>query len=76
MISNIYYRVSTFREAGLEAKWSKSKKGTPYLLAKQVEQKTWFVVTSDMFSRMKEVGVSQGFEEFTVAGNVFSISAN
>lgn len=74
MVTKIYYRVSTFREAGLEAKWSK-RSGKPYLVARKPDTKTWFVVTSDMFKRMEAVGVAEGFEEYTLLGNVLSISA-
>jgi hypothetical protein len=76
MITKLHYRVSTFREAGLEAKWSKTRIGKPYLVGRQCGQKTWFVITSDMFERMEEIGVMEGFEEFTLLGDVFSISVS
>jgi hypothetical protein len=74
MVTKLYYRVATFREAGLEAKWSK-RAGAPYLVARKAGTKTWFVVTSDMFERMGVVGVEKGFEEYTLLGNVLSVSA-
>jgi hypothetical protein len=73
--TKLHYRVSTFREAGLEAKWSKTQSGRPYLVAKQVSSKTWFVITARMFERMKKVGVFNAFEEHTLLGDVLSISA-
>jgi hypothetical protein len=75
MNTKIYYRVSTFREAGLEAKWSKTRAGRPYIVIREVGTKQWFVLTSDMFNRMQKVGVVQGFEEHTCLGHVFSVSA-
>jgi hypothetical protein len=75
MIAKIHYRVATFREAGLEAKWSKTRIGKPYLLGRQCGTKTWFVITSDMIERMEEVGIMEGFEEHTLLGNVFAVNA-
>ncbi len=74
MLTKLYYRVSTFREAGLEAKWSKTTAGQPYILARAVGTKSWYVVASNMFERMKKVGVIEGFEEHTLLGDVLSIS--
>jgi hypothetical protein len=73
MIAKIYYRVATFREAGLDAKWSKSGAGKPCIVAKVKNSIGYYVVTAAMFKRMQKVGVSQGFEEFTILGNAFSI---
>ncbi len=75
MLTKLYYRVSTFREAGLEAKWSKTQRGSPYLLAREVGAKTWFVITANMFERMKKVGILEAFKEHTLLGDVLSISA-
>lgn len=74
MLTKLYYRVSTFREAGLEAKWSKTRVGQPYIVARTVGAKSWYIVTKDMFERMKIVGVAEGFEEHTLLGDVLSIS--
>jgi hypothetical protein len=81
MVTKIYYRVSTFREAGLEAKWSKTPSGKPYIVARKSGSsdkvrpgKTWFVVTADMFKRMEAVGVAEGFEEHTLLGDMLSVS--
>lgn len=72
--TKLYYRVNTFREAGLEAKWSKTNIGSPYLVARKAGTKTWYKVTAGMFSRMEKVGVVEGFEEHTLLGDVLSIS--
>jgi hypothetical protein len=61
--AKVYYRVSTFREAGLEAKWSKRATGKPYLVAREVGTKTWYIITSNMFARMQTAGVVEGFKE-------------
>ncbi len=74
MITKLYYRVNTFREAGLEAKWSKTG-GRPYLLARGAEGKAWYVITANMFERMKKVGILAAFEEHTLLGDVLSIPA-
>ncbi len=75
MITKIYYRVNTFREAGLEAKWSKTQTGKPYLLARGAWVKAWFVITANMFERMKKVGILEAFKEHTLLGDVLSIPA-
>ena len=74
MTTKLYYRVSTFREAGLEAKWSKTRSGQPYIVARDVCGQ-WYVVTNVMFERMNIVGVVEGFNEHTLLGDVLSISA-
>lgn len=75
MIAKLYYRVSTFREAGLEAKWSKAHSRRPYLVGRQCGGKSWLVITSDMFARMEEIGVLEAFQEFTIKGTVVSTGA-
>lgn len=73
--TELHYRVATFREAGLDAKWSKSGAGKPCIVAKEKNTVGYYVVTAGMFRRMQIVGVIEGFKEFTVLGDIFSIKA-
>lgn len=75
------YRVQTFKDAGLEARWSKTSAGKPYIVARDPNASTehqrtkWWVVDNAMFETMKKVGVREGFDQHTLLGNVFSIAA-
>ena len=73
------YSVKTLREAGLEAKWSKTRNGAPILLARWPEaeldhqrQKFWFVDRM-MWSLMQRMGVVRGFDSATLLGDVFFV---
>ena len=68
------YRVSTFRDAGLESKWFKNRRGAPMIAARKTGGK-WYVVDASMFKRMQEVGVLEAFDERTMLGDYFSIPA-
>lgn len=71
--------VKTFRAAGLEAKWSKTRAGRPvmvcrYPLAKYRHQReTWWVVDSAMVRQMERQGIVEGFDSCTLLGDMFSI---
>lgn len=69
----ILYRVGTFREVGLDAKWSKTGRGEPYIGVKLPEQKTYTVCDAQMFKTMEREGIKQGYETHTVLGDIFSI---
>lgn len=69
------YRVTVFRQAGLEARWTKTGSGAPIIAARKPGDKTWFVVDSRMWDRMNQVGIFQGFEEYTLLGHLFSLPA-
>ena len=70
------YRVSTLREAGLEAKWSKSETGRPMMVARDPNAKSshqrdvWWLVDDKMWGTMKN-GIVKGFNSATLLGNVF-----
>ena len=74
------YRVKTFRDAGLEAKWGKTRSGTPCVFARSPDAKskhqreTWWMVDNAMWKRASVVGIRQAFEEHTLLGDVFSIA--
>tara|TARA_R110000772_G_scaffold39058_4_gene92051 strand:- start:5725 stop:5976 length:252 start_codon:yes stop_codon:yes gene_type:complete len=71
------YRVSTLRESGLEAKWSKSETGRPMMVARDPNAKsshqrnTWWIVDDPMWGTMKKHGIIDGFNSATLLGNVF-----
>lgn len=73
------YRVSTFRAAGLEARWGRNRKGAPRIYARDPDSKlrhqrdTWWEVTPNMFENMKTDGVRLAFAGFTLIGDLFWI---
>ena len=73
--------VTTYRQAGLEAKWGKRSNGAPVMLIRNPQadlshqRNIWWVVTAAMFDDMKKVGVKEGFKRHTLLGDVFSITA-
>lgn len=78
---NIQYNVSSFRSAGLEAKWGRARNGAPFIFARDPEAKrphqreTWWLVDGADFKRMQKVGIREGFNEATLLADVFSIPA-
>ena len=75
------YVVKTFRDAGLEAKWSRTRKGAPAIFARDPEAKTshqrekWWLVSKMMFEAMQAEGIREGFNSCTIFGDMFSIPA-
>ena len=75
------YRVSTFRTAGLEARWTRTHAGKPIIvvrnpLALREHQRTqWWAVTAGMWTSMQATGIIEGFTQHTLLGDVFSIPA-
>lgn len=72
------YRVNTFREAGLEAKWIRTN-GRPIIAVRdpngthEKQREGWWHCTSEMFNTMKKVGVRKGFHGATCLPAMFSI---
>jgi hypothetical protein len=71
-VYKIPYRVGSFKEVGLEAKWAKSPAGGPYIKARKPDG-CWYVVSKVMFDRIQKVGVLEGFDEHTLLGDIFSV---
>jgi len=67
------YRVGTFREAGLTAKWTKTRRGAPFIMCKRADTGQWFIVDGDVWETMKKVGIIEGWEQHTALGHIFSI---
>lgn len=73
------YRVGTFREAGLQARWTKVN-GAPFISARNPNAKhehqrdKWWLVDRDMFAAMGRDGVCEAFDNFTLLGDMFSIT--
>ena len=74
-------QVSTFRNAGLEAKWSRLRNGCPIIVLRYPKSEyvhmrtTWWFLTRQMHNTMKEVGILEGFERHTLLGDMFSVPA-
>jgi len=75
----LLYNVGTLREAGLEARWGKLRTGAPVLFARnpsselQHQRETWWIITSEVWDAMNQLGVKEGFDRWTRLGDIFSI---
>lgn len=74
------HSVKTYRDAGLEAKWTRNSRGAPTIVVRNPRAKhrhqreTWWVVTKSMFEIMEKEGVTEGFDRCTLIADIFSIS--
>lgn len=68
---NMKYSVKTLREAGLQARWTKTRRGAPIISASNGNG--WYVVDKDMWESMKKYGVMETFSNYTLLGDYFSI---
>ena len=75
------YVVATFRDAGLEAKWGKTRSGRPAIFVRNPnashkhQRTTWYLVTAGMFKHMEDEGIIEGYNTSTLLADVFSIPA-
>ena len=69
------YKVRTFRDAGLQARWARTRQGAPIIAVRKDDDGTWFVVDAEMWRTMNKHGIKVGFESHTCLGDVFSIPA-
>jgi hypothetical protein len=70
------YNVKTIRVTGLDARWTRTRKGAPIIAARDSSRSaTWFVIDADMWKRAAAVGIRQAFREYTLLGDMFSIPA-
>lgn len=76
---NISLNVETFRNAGLEAKWTKTRQGAPCMIARypladlKHQRDTWWIVSQSMWKDAQKIGVVESFINHTLLGNYFSI---
>jgi len=68
------YSVKALRDAGLEARWTRTRSGAPIIAARASAKSRWYLVNVTMWSAMKQEGVLPAFERFTLLGDVFSVS--
>lgn len=76
---SVPYRVDTFRKAGLEARWTKNRKGQPVIVCRwnspdalDHQRERWWLVDSGMTRNMETEGVLEGFRLSTILGCYFS----
>lgn len=73
--------VDTYRNAGLEARWSRTRTGAPAIFVRNPNSKLehqrtrWWMVDRSMYRQMSKLGVLAGFDSVTLLGDVFSIRA-
>lgn len=75
------YQVKTFRDAGLVARWGKTRKGAPIIFLKSPyantkhQRNNWWACDKSMFEIMQTDGIHKGFNDSTLLGDIFSIPA-
>lgn len=75
----ITYKVATFRNAGLQARWIKNRKGAPMIAVRDPNSSfehlkyKWWAVDKYMFETMSKSGVREGFVEHALVADIFSI---
>ena len=73
------YRVKPLREAGLEAKWTRTHKGAPIIVVRNPnstekhQRERWYRVDQKMFDDMQKVGILEAFDRATLLADIFSI---
>lgn len=65
------YAVQTFRDAGLEAKWSKNSAGAPIIIARKPGGRFYYA-DRKMWETAQKVGVAEAFDRHTALGDYFS----
>lgn len=77
-INSLPNRVSTYRAAGLEARWTKHH-GTPFIVVRnpsaklQHQRENWWLVDRRMYASMQKLGILDGFYSQTALGDIFFI---
>jgi hypothetical protein len=66
------YRVQTFRDAGLEAKWSRNSAGAPIIIARKPGGRFYYA-DRKMWDSAQKVGIAEAFDQHTILGHYFSI---
>jgi hypothetical protein len=73
--------VKTFRDAGLEAKWSRMRNGRPCMVVRDPhgtakhQRETWWPVDRTMWRAMEREGIREGFDSATLMADLFSMPA-
>jgi hypothetical protein len=73
--------VKTYRAAGLEAKWGRTRRGAPAIFVRNPsspnrhQRETWWMVDRSMYELMSKLGVLEGFDSATLLGDLFSVPA-
>jgi len=76
------YSVKPLREAGLQARWTKTSDGRPIIVVRNPNSKyhhqreTWWVITNKMWEDMKTTNnIVEAFTNHTLLGDIFSVIA-
>ena len=81
MQTKLSYTVKTLRDAGLEARWGRTRDGAPCLFTRDPnaahthQRRKWWMVDRGMWDAMNKLGVCDGFDGATLLGDFFSIPA-
>lgn len=72
------YKVGTFRETGLTAKWSRTRSGAPIIIVSKPNsdiphERTFWFCDKTMWKNMEEVGVMEGFSSTLLLADIFCI---
>ena len=68
------YNIKTIRNAGLEAKWTRTRNGAP-IIAGRLDKGSWYVIDNSMWESAKKIGILEAFKNHTALGKFFSIQA-
>jgi hypothetical protein len=68
------YIIQTFKDAGLQARWTRTRTGAPIISAK-AEDGNWYVVDARCWEQAQKIGLKEAFENYNALGKYFSIPA-
>ena len=71
------YKVGTFRDAGLKAKWTRTSKGAPIIAVWHEKHDCWYLIDNDLWKFMcnEPLGLKVGFKMAHLIADIFSIPA-
>lgn len=73
------YRVATFRSAGLQARWTRTRQGAPIIAVRHPQAATehqrtrWYYVDQCMWADMAADGIIPAYDGHTLLADIFSI---
>ena len=74
--TQLEYRVKTFRDNGLEARWTRTRRGRPCIVVRDKKYaKKWLLVDKEIFAAMQADGVHDAYVSRAVMLDLFSIPA-
>jgi hypothetical protein len=72
------HSVTTYRNAGLEARWGRTQSGAPFIFVRDPlgdlphQRERWTMVDRDVYARMLRCGIREGLHRTTLLAGIFS----